>query len=191
MPLVVTPETGIPLPFNTTPEEIDDFREKALCLFNSVNELVQNGLEVEITDQDRRIAHESLATGKIAQQTVTPGAVIQLEALLTEWDHEVLDSGRRLRNYVTNKLLLESNDSDPKVRLQALKLIGQLSTVGAFAERVDVNVTHRSLTEISVELKKTLELFGAPTVNNVTVVETKSPLHIDLDEDLGPVDADA
>ncbi len=40
MPIVVTPEVGIPLPFDTTPEEIDDFREKAHALFETVQDLI-------------------------------------------------------------------------------------------------------------------------------------------------------
>ena len=46
MPIIATPEIGIPLPFDTTPEEIEDFREKAHALFETVQELIKQGATV-------------------------------------------------------------------------------------------------------------------------------------------------
>ena len=131
MPIVATPEVGIPLPFDTTPEEITDFREKARALFDTVQELISQGAEVEITTEDKALAHKAFAEKKLpSAKHVTPGAILNLEAILSEWDHEVLDVNRRLRNYVTNKLILESSDPDPKVRLKSLELLGKTSGVG-------------------------------------------------------------
>jgi hypothetical protein len=91
--------------FDTTPEELDDFRDKAHALFETVQELIKQGVSVEITDEDKAASHKIVATGKIPSvKNLTPGTIINLEAILTEWDQEVLDVSRRLRNYVTNKL---------------------------------------------------------------------------------------
>lgn len=189
MPIVATPEVGIPLPFDTTPEEIDDFRQKAHAMFETVNKLTESGLQIEVTEADKKEAHIAFAASKMPK-TVTPGAVVHLEALLSEWDHEVLDASRRLRNYVTNKLLLETADPDSKVRLRALELLGKVSSVGLFSDRIDVTVTHRSINDIETELKKTLELFGGDVID-VEPLETqpeppKSVAEIDLDAELGP-----
>lgn len=161
MPIVVTPDLGIPFPFDTTPEELEDFRERAHVYFNTVKALEAAGLDVTVTDEDRRQSHNMLATEKFpAVKTMLPGAIVNLEALLTEWDHEILDAKRRLRNFVTNKLITETNDPDPKVRLRALELLGKTTTVGMFSDKVEVNVTHRSLSDIETELKKTLDLYA-------------------------------
>jgi hypothetical protein len=58
MPIVATPEVGIPLPFDTTPEELDDFRDKAHALFETVQELIKQGASVEITDEDKAASHK-------------------------------------------------------------------------------------------------------------------------------------
>ena len=188
MPIVATPELGIPFPFDTTPEEIEDFRDKAHAYFQTVQELISRGASVEITDADKRQSHQIMAEGKMPPaKAVTSGALINLEAILSEWDHEVLDASRKLRNYVTNKLIIESTDPDPKQRMRALENLGKLSNVGLFADRVDVNVTHRTVTDIETELRKTLELYGGDVVD----VTPKEKNHIpsigdmDLDEELG------
>jgi hypothetical protein len=188
MPIVATPELGIPFPFDTTPEEIEDFRDKAHAYFQTVQELIGRGAQVEITDEDKRQSHQIMADGKMPPaRAVTSGTLINLEAILSEWDHEVLDATRKLRNYVTNKLIMESTDPDPKQRMRALENLGKLSNVGLFAERVDVNVTHRTVTDIETELRKTLELYGGDVVD-VTPKEKGRTLSIgdmDLDEELG------
>lgn len=184
MPIIATPEVGIPLPFDTSPEEIEDFRQKAHAMFLTIEELHKNGLPVEVTDADKAEAHVAFATSKLPK-TATPGTIVHLESLLSEWDQEVLDVGRRLRNYVTNKLIVESNDQDAKVRLRALELLGKVSNVGLFSERIDVNVTHRTVADIEAELKKTLELFGGEVIDVEPIETPKSVAEIDLDAELG------
>jgi hypothetical protein len=142
----------------------------------------------DITDEDKRQSHQIMAEGKMPPaKAVTSGALINLEAVLSEWDHEVLDATRKLRNYVTNKLIMESTDPDPKQRMRALENLGKLSNVGLFAERVDVNVTHRTVTDIETELRKTLELYGGDVVDVVAKEKGHLPSigDMDLDEELG------
>jgi hypothetical protein len=185
MPIIVTPELGIPLPFDTTPEEIDDFREKARALFQTVEVLAQAGLAVEITDEDRQVARQAALTGKLPAVQTTHGSIVHLESILTEWDQEVLDVGRRLRNYVTNKLIIESTDEDPKVRLRALEQLGKISNVGLFSDRIDISVTHRTITDIESDLRRTLELYGGNVIDVTPVGAPKALDTLDLDEEFG------
>lgn len=184
MPVVATPEIGIPFPFDTTPEELNDFRAKAKALLNTVEELEKHGLEVEVSDGDRIESHLAVTTETLPPaKDITPGAIKHVNAVLSEFDREVLDVHRRLRNYVTNKLILDSSDPDARTRLKALELLGKISGVGLFSERVDVTVTQRTVKDIETELRKTLELYEgefAPVEE-----KPKSLAEIDLDSELG------
>jgi hypothetical protein len=189
MPIVATPEVGIPLPFDTTPEEIESFRDKARAYFKTIQTLVGHGLKPEITPEDKTESHRIFAAAKMpSPKIVTPGTILNLEAMLTEWDQEVLDVGRRLRNYVTNKLIAETADPDPKVRLKSLELLGKVSNVGLFSERIDITVTHRTINDIEAELKKTLELFTGEVIDVTPKEQPKSIAEIDMDEELGFAD---
>jgi hypothetical protein len=188
MPLIVTPEVGIPLPFDTTPQEIEDFREKAHALFETVQDLILQGAQVEITDEDKATSHQIAAQGKLpASKKLTPGVIVNLEAILSEWDHEVLDVNRRLRNYVTNKFIQESVDPDPRQRMKALENLGRISSVGLFSEKIEVSVTHRTVDDIEKELARTLDMYmgDVEEVQPTELDQIKSIGDIDIDEELG------
>lgn len=190
MPIVAAPDIGIPFPFDTTPEELDDFREKAKALVRTIEELEAGGLDVSIADEDRAASHEMLATEKVAPtKSLTPGAIKHLDAILSEYDREILDVHVRLRTYIVNKLIAETVDPDAKVRLKALEMLGKLSSVGSFAERIDVNVTHRTVQDIEAELKKTLSAYSDYTDAEIEAVPDPTAVAIteqDLDAELGP-----
>ena len=185
MPLVATPELGIPFPFDTNPEELLDFREKAAALLSTVEELEKNGLQVEVTQDDRMQSHGVMLEETFpAPKNLTPASVKHLNTILSEYDREVLDVHRRLRNYVTNKFILETQSDDPKVRLKALEMLGKINGVGLFSDRIDVTVTHRTVKDIETELRKTLELYEGE-YTDVTEDKPVSLAEIDLDDELG------
>ena len=126
-----------------------------------------------------------MATQKLPPaKELTPGTIINLEAILSEWDQEVLDVHRRLRNYVTNKLLSESIHDDPRQRMKALENLGRIGGVGLFSDKIEVNVTHRTVDDIERELAKTLEMYMGQ-IEEVQPEQPKSIGDIDVNEELG------
>lgn len=189
MPIVVTPESGIPLPFDTTPEEIEQFRERAKAAVETIKEIISLGGEVEVTEQDRRTARDAVGTNSIKIAESNAGSLVHLEAILSEYDKDLLNSATRLRSYVTNKLLIETTDGDPKVRLKALELLGKTASVGLFNERLEINVTHRTIDQIDNELESLIEKYMGPA----DIVEAQTEKELDSllalnDDDLGFTD---
>lgn len=189
MPIVVTPESGIPLPFDTTPEEIEQFRERAKAAVETIKEIIALGGEVEVTEDDRRTARDAVGSNSIKITESNAGSLVHLEAILSEYDRDLLNSASRLRSYVTNKLLIETVDPDAKVRLKALELLGKTAGVGLFSDRLEVNVTHRTIDQIDNELETLLEKYMGPVelVEAETEKELESLLELD-DDDLGFTD---
>ena len=190
MPLVITPEIGIPIPLDVTPEEAEQFRERARAACRTIQELINAGAEVEVTEEDARAAHQLFANNTpIKVGKTTPGAILKLEALLNEFDHEFLGANRRITNYVTNRLLEESMDEDPRVRLKALELLGKRKGVNLFSDQLEVTVKEKPTNELESELTLLLEKY----MGNAEVVENearqKPDTIIDLDDVLGPIDA--
>lgn len=192
MPIVVEPESGIPFPFDTNPEEIEQFRERAKAAVETIKEIIALGGEVEITEPDRAEARKVAASNaplKISEKNA--GQLVHLEAILSEYDKDLLNASTRLRSYVTNKLLLETIDEDAKVRLKALELLGKVSSVGLFAERLEVEVKHRNVEDVDAELNTILEKYLGD-VQEVEPEETELDLVIKerslldmTDEELG------
>lgn len=191
MPIVVEPESGIPFPFDTNPEEIDQFRDRAKAAVETIKEIIALGGEVEVTEQDRTTARSAVSEStplKISEKNA--GTLIHLEAILGEYDKELLNAATRMRTYVTNKLLLETIDEDARIRLKALELLGKTSAVGLFSDRLEVSVTHRTVEQVDQELEGMLEKYLGP-VDEVAdeeldkFVEEKQSLLAMTDEDLG------
>jgi hypothetical protein len=160
MPIVVEPESGIPFPFDTTPEEIEQFRERAKAAVETIKEIIALGGEIEIDEDDRTTARRAVTSNQtIKINESNAGALVHLEAILSEYDQELLNASTRLRNYVTNKLLFDTANEDAKVRLRALELLGKVSTVGLFSDKLEIEVKQRKVEDVDAELGALLEKY--------------------------------
>jgi len=160
MPITIEPESGIPFPFDTNPEEIEQFRERAKAAVETIKEIIHLGGEIEITEDDRAQARSAaVGNSTIKVNEKNAGALVHLEAILAEYDRDLLNVSSRLRSYVTNKLLLETIDEDARIRIKALELLGKVTSVGLFSENLNVEVKHRKIEDIDSELNVLLEKY--------------------------------
>lgn len=186
MPLIITPEVGIPLPFDVTPEEAEGFRERAKAACESIKELMQAGAEINTDEEDSVKAHQIIATEKFIPAITPPGTILKLEALLTHYDHEFLEANRKIQNLVTNKLLEETENEDPKIRMKALELLGKRKGVNLFSDQLEVTVKQKPVEELESELERLLGKYMGPVVEAKPELENEDPLaNIDLDKELG------
>ena len=101
----------------------------------------------------------------------------------------MVESSRQLRNLVTNKLILETDNPDAKVRMRALELLGKISDVGLFTEKSEVTITHQTTDDIKEKLRvKLAKLVNPePEVEDAVLLEGKA---VDIDEEFGFDDDD-
>jgi DNA-directed RNA polymerase subunit F len=192
MPIVIEPESGIPFPFDTQPEEIPLWCDRAKLAVASIRDLIEMGASMEITPEDRQVARQAVAEGKTIKITEkNAGQLAVAEAILSEYDFELLNVAARLRNFVTNKLIVDAENEDPKVRLKALELLGKVTSVGLFSERIDINVTHRTVEQIDTELEQLFEKYlgEVEEVKPETADELQSLLAMS-DEEIGVIDVE-
>lgn len=168
--LILTPDLEIPL--------IDDLdqdfnkltlRERAEVACRTIEILSAAGADFTGEEpQDMAIArdvirgNEPLTTKTIKQN---PGALAQVRRLLTEYEEQVVIEAAQLRNYITNKLIIESDDNDPRIRIKALELLGKISDVGLFTEKSEITYKNKS----DEELDKTLESKIQEILNRNTI----------------------
>jgi hypothetical protein len=198
--ILVTPELDVPPPFDWSADQIMDIHERAQRAFNTVEFLRANGLDdVEVTESDRKEARavfmDSPATPP--ENIDTPAKALILSALLNEYDLDVVRNAQQLRNYIKLKYLELSNSGNAKVELKALEMLGKLSDVGAFTERIDINVTHRTTEELEADLASKLSSYLSdiidvdakqiPTQNYDSLPLAPAVQVINVDEELGLV----
>lgn len=189
--LEINPELGVPLPIPHR-YSYGDLRERVDAACNSAAFLSSQGAEYqEPTDEDKEVASK-LATEYVENEgkasntttnnhlaTLTPEAIIYAKSILDEYGHRVAENAVQIRNLVTTKLIQESENADPRVRLKALELLGKISDVGLFSEKTEVTITHQTNDEIKSKLRAKLEkLVNPPSAKRITAK------HIEEDEDL-------
>lgn len=195
MPLVVTPEVGIPLPFDVTPQEAEEFRERAKAACETIKELIEAGAPMpDVTEEDTFAAHALFSAEKpISVAKTPPATILKLEALLNAYDYEFLDAKQKLTNFVTNRLLEETEDEDARIRLKALELLGKRRGVNLFSDQMEITIRQKPTEEIEGRLNQLLSRYmgEAIPVDAREIDETgsrndpPSPLEIDLDAELG------
>ena len=186
MSLTITPDTDTPTPFDDDPDIVEDNRRSVDIAFNTIEALIAAGaLMPEVTDEDSRKAHEIMATGKALNVSrASPGTVIKLEAMLTEYDHEFLNAAKRFETYVTNKILVETIDGDPRIRLKALELLGKRRGVNLFSDQLEVTIKSKPSEEIEERLNRVLGQY-LDKQEDIEDVEELDLLSIDLDKEFG------
>ncbi len=178
--ILVTPELDVPPPFDWSADEIMDIRERAQRAFNTVEFLRANGLDdVEVTEEDRKDARAVfMDSPAVPPQAInTPAKALILSSLLNEYDFDVVRNAQQLRNYIKLKYLELSNSGNAKIELKALEMLGKLSDVGAFTERIDINVTHRTTEELEADLARKLSSY----LSDIIDVDAKEAVSLDYD----------
>jgi hypothetical protein len=183
---VVPSDKDVPLIQNVegTPKDI---AARLDVFFNTAEFITQAGGDVVVDDDARKESRAIFSGAEEASPTPSSSAVaLHLKALVNEYDHQVLESNIQARQYIVNRLLDLSdprNETKPMEQLKALELLGKVSEIGLFTERVEVNINTKSTAELEEDLVKTLSKY----MGHVSVVESSvdSVLGVDLDEALG------
>ncbi len=180
-----------------------DLKDRVEAASNTALELEEQGLEIEITKEDKDVASKlAIAyadnpekTSKKASHknisTLTPASLLLTNSILQEFGQSVVDSALQVRHLVTNKLLLESENADPRVRIRALELLGKISDVGLFAEKSEVTITHQSTDDLREKLRSKLEKLVNPVeeeeIEDAVVLDGEV---LDVDAELRLLDDD-
>jgi len=181
MTLVIEPELGIP--FSPDVPYID-LRERAEAACNTALTLSEHGLDIKPTKEDKDVAaklaisyagdpektSKKVTTKKAA--SLTPASLLMTNSILQEFGQSVVESAKQVRHMVTNKLVLETDNPDPRVRIRALELLGKISDVGLFAEKSEVTITHQSTDDLRNKLRSKLaKIIDAEEVDDAIIID--------------------
>ena len=196
MALEIEPEIGVPIP-DKDPKL--DLTTRGRAELETANVRKKDGVEIEPTAEYNEIAAKlSLAyaddpektSKKVSNKrasTLPPAALVATHGILTQFGHSVVESATQVRHLVTNKLIEETENPDPRVRIRALELLGKISDVGLFTEKTEVTITHRTTDELRESLRAKLEKLVKPAeeAEDAVIIEGDT---VDVDAELGLTD---
>jgi hypothetical protein len=193
MTLSLEPELGVPLSTGTRKL---DLKKRAQAAANTALDLAEYGMDLLPNKEDKDVASKLASsyasdpdkTSKIASaarmSTLTPASIVLTNSILTEFGRSVVESSVQIRHLVTNKLLLETENPDPRTRIRALELLGKISDVGLFAEKSEITITHQSTDDLKAKLRRKLEKL-VPVEEEAEEAVFLDGESVDLEEELG------
>ncbi len=92
-------------------------------------------------------------------QLKTPEAVRHLTGMLTAYDWEFVEMAKELRGYTVAKLVEETQNPNANIRLKALGLLGKVTEVGLFTEKIEIKKEELSDNELDQRIKDKLSKF--------------------------------
>jgi len=168
-----------------------DLRRRAEAACRTIQQLQEHGLNIEPTDEDSEVATALVvAYAKDAEKTsktisnanaaeLTPASLIQVGGILKEFGQIVATQAAEIRHTVVNKLILETENPDARIRVKALELLGRMTDVGLFNERKEILVTHRTSDELREKLREKLQTLKK---NSQGIYEVSEPLEGEVEE---------
>lgn len=158
---ILFPETGL---------KISDFKEKVEAACRTAELL---GFDEEPTAEDfeavEPIIYEAVDPHADHQKHVIkatesfkPATYYAARGVLNEYAVRVVENATQIRLMVTNKLILEAENPDPRIRMKALELLGKITDVGLFTEKSEVTVTHRSTEDLVVSIRDKIAAMREP-----------------------------
>lgn len=84
----------------------------------------------------------------------TPPAIQRLVGMLTTYEWNFVEEAQRLRQFTVAKILEETDHPDARIRLRALGMLGKVTEVGLFTERVEVTKDKLSDDELDGKIRE-------------------------------------
>lgn len=165
-PNVVDITMATPLPIEKAhPADLIDAKVKTADWLKEL----EDGDEAAETKADAEAARKSFASLVTGQPVVntqqalanvkTPAAVQHLVGMLTAYDWAFVEQAKELRGYAVAQILEEVKHPDARIRLKALQMLGNVTEVALFTERVEVKKTEMSDVELEARIKEKLSKF--------------------------------
>jgi osmotically-inducible protein OsmY len=114
-------------------------------------------------------------------QMNTPPAVRKLVGMLTAYDWAFVEQAKELRGYAVSQILEETKHPDARIRLRALDMLGRVTEVALFTDRMEIKKTELSDKEIDEKIKEKLNRFMGVVDATPVDVETKAQTPVDVE----------
>ena len=102
----------------------------------------------------------------------TPESVRHLVTLLSAYDWEFVEQAKQMRGMAVAKIIEETNHPDARIRLKAIEMLGRVTEVALFTDRLEVKKTDLTDAEIDQKLQDKLDKLLNVIDVDITVGET-------------------
>ena len=191
MAININPDNEHPYPDDLKDEVGASLKENTRIAADTASLMAELGMPFEMTEDDQEEARNLFKSIEIEKKKNVPASTynppnlykgsvaVKLGALLDAYDGQVVNDAVQARNYITNRLLEISQCGDVKYELRAIELLGKLSDVGAFTEKSEITVTHKTSEDLRQAIQDKIQRLLAMDVVDVEAKTIEEELGID------------
>lgn len=145
----------------------------------------------ELTDEDdsviSRAQEQNAASAFTALTTQDPNAknkILQMQvpeeirstmAMVSAYQWRFVEQAEELRSMAVTKIVEETNHPDARIRLKALEMLGKVTEVALFTDRLEVKKTDVSEEELNIRIRQKLEKYmGKADIVDIKTNETSA-----------------
>jgi hypothetical protein len=142
---------------------------------NDDDTIVDKAQEQKAADAFSALLHDvPEAKDKLLSMQV-PEEIRSTVAMVSAYQWKFLEQAENLRNMAVTKIVQETDHPDARIRLKALELLGKVTEVALFTDRVEVKHTEMSDDELTQKIRDKLSRY----MGKVDVVDARM-----VDEDV-------
>jgi hypothetical protein len=181
------PEAGPPdlIPLDKlSPAETFDGKIKTADFLSSIvaddEEIISEASETRAVEAFSAVISQSPDAKQKILELQLPEEVRSSVAMLSQYQWQFVKQAEELRSMAMAKIVKETDHPDARIRLKALDMLGKVTEVALFTERVEVKKAEMSDAELEARIKEKLSKY----MGKADVVDVEA---IDLDKELpGP-----
>jgi len=146
-----------PVPARMSVVKADTPMEELEVAENTAKYLAKHAQPIDIRTEDVEKAQTLFKDfdKQVSPKTLNqPAVVMALSNYVKEYSSAIVSDAVETRNLIHNRLLQISSCGNPRYELKALELLGKMSDVGAFTEKSEITVTHKSSETLQVLIKE-------------------------------------
>jgi hypothetical protein len=148
------------------PGEVLSAQHKTVAWLEELGVRPDDVQDKEQQTQSARTAFGALTTNADTSEQVanlvaikTPEAVRHLTGMLAAYDWEFVQQAKEIRGYAVAQLIEETKSTNANIRLKALGLLGKVTEVGLFTDKVEIKKIELTDSEIDAKIKEKLNKF--------------------------------
>jgi len=177
VPDVVNKASVIPLEKATPAQTLDAQKKTADWLAQITeddDEILNEAQEAKVINTFNALTQ---ADPKAKEKLLTleiPEEVRSVVGMVTAYQWKFVEQANELRSMAVTKIAKETEHPDARIRLKALELLGKVTEVALFTDRIEVKREELSDDELEKRIKAKLERYmGVADVVDAEITETK------------------
>ena len=119
-------------------------------------EIISQAQQAQAQEAFSQVTTNATTAKSAVAQLTTPPAIARIVGMLTAYEWRFVEEAQKLRSMAVAKIVDETDHPDARIRLKALELLGKVTEVGLFTDRIEIKKAELSDDELNNKIREKL-----------------------------------